>query len=192
VDSEPVVLTPSGFFATHRWQFTDLLNNWSPVVRTTRFSTLKTSLTGGAHGVSGALETTITTTVDPTVLIDLSLPWDETHRFPSPRQAIMLEADDLRNAGYDVPDPIEVAQPLEQFFPRERPPDLEISWQPHQLNLDEESTQTFEARIYSASTQPFAFCFVATDIDSGDVALSEVAVMWRDETGATSVFGLEG
>lgn len=192
VDSEPIVLTPGGFFTTHRWQFTDLLDNWSPVVRTTRFSTLKTSLTGGAQGVSGTLETTIATTVDPTVLIDLSLPWIEDKGYPSPQQAIMGEIDDLLRAGYDVPEPFEVVQSLEQFFPRERPQGLEISWEPHQLSLDEEATQTFEAQIYSVSVQPFAFCFVARDIDSGDVAASEVGVMWRDQTGATSVFGLEG
>jgi hypothetical protein len=191
VDSDAIVLSPGGFFATHRWLFADMLGNWSPVVRTTRFSTLKTSLTGGAHGVGGTLATTIATTVDPRVQIDLSLPWDE-GKYPSPQQAIMIEIEDLLQAGYDVPDPLEVVQSLEQFFPRERPPGLEIGWEPQELSLDEDATQTCQAQIYSVSAQPFALCFVARNIETNDVATSEVVVMWRDETGATSVFGLEG
>lgn len=194
MDTDSIVLSPGGFFKTHRWQFTDLRGNWSPVVRTTRFSTLTASLSGGAHGASATVGTTIATTVDPRVSIDLSLPWDENSDYPSPRQAVMREVlDDLISAGSSlVTDPTGVVQSLEQFFPTERPSGLEISWEPRQLSLDEGATQTFEAHIYGISTQPFAFCFVAREIDSGDVAVSEVGVMWRDETGAISAFGLEG
>lgn len=192
VDSDNVVLAPGGFFSTHRWQFTDQLDNWSPVVRTTRFGSVKSSLNASHAGVGATLETIVATTIDPTLRIDLSLPWDEGSAYPSPRAAILSEIEDLRSIGAEVPAADEFIQSLEQFFPTERPSGLDISWSTQEVSLVEGETRTFEARASSVSTQPFAFCFVATDTETGDVATSEVAVIWRDETGATSAFGLEG
>jgi hypothetical protein len=195
VDSEPVILAPSGFFATHRWQFADSLDNWSPVVRTTRFSSLTASLTGGYAGVRGGVKTTVKTTVDPRLRIDLSLPWDQDKRYPSPQEAIIGEVEDLReiDSNLESPSPADVVESLESFFPGERPPGLDISWEPQELSLDEGEMRTLDVPISSVSRQPFAFCFVATNTETGRVAaISEVGVMWRDEAGAISAFGLEG
>jgi hypothetical protein len=192
VDSEPIVLAPSGFLATHRWQFSDTSANWSPVVRTTRFSTLKSSLTGGHFGVGATVGATVQTTVDPTLRIDLSLPWVADKDYPSPQQAILQEIEDLRVIGADVEPLGGVIESLAQFFPAEAPAGLEVHWESRELSLEEAETRTFAVPIPSVSHQPFAFCFVATNMETGEVATSEVGVLWRSETGGVSAFGLEG
>lgn len=191
-ESESVALSPGGFFGTHRWQFADSLGNWSPVVRTTRFTTLKSSLNGSYSGVGASIETTVQTTVDPKMTIDLSLPWDANERYPTPQETIIREVEDLRQIEAGIGSPNGVLQPLAQFFPTQRPSGLQIDWQPRELDLDGGEMRAFPLHISSASGQPFAFCFVATNLATGDVATSEVAVTWRDETGAVTAFGLEG
>jgi hypothetical protein len=60
------------------------------------------------------------------------------------------------------------------------------------VSLDEAGTQTFELPISGVGPQPFAFCFAGINTETGEVVTSEVAVIWRDQTGAISAFGLEG
>ena len=192
MDSESVVLVPSGFGAAHRWQFSDWLGNWSPVVRTTRFSTLKASLTEGHPGVVGTVEMTVQTTVDPRLRIDLSLPWELDKGYPSPQQAIILEVEALRASGVEI-EPVEgIFESLGPLFPSERPSEVDISWEPQEVSLDGEETRTFQVPVSSVSSQPFAFCFVATNTETEEVEWSEVAVLWREEMGSISEFGMEG
>jgi hypothetical protein len=191
VDSDPIVLAPGGFFQTHRWQFSDTFDNWSPVVRTTRFSTLKASISGGYHGAKGGIDTTITTTVDPLLRIELVLPWEGDSDFPTVRDILKDEVQDWMELDESV-DSTEVLALLEPFLPSERPSGFEIGWEPVILPLAEEGEATVHTSIFSASSDPVAFCFVARNEETGEFASSEVGVLWSDSTGGLSLYGLEG
>ena len=195
VDSEPVVLAPSGYFHTHRWQFSDEVKHWSPVVRTTRFSTLTTSLSGGLKqagaDVSATIKTTVATTVDPSIRIDLALPWNPSAGI-GPGDVILQEFEDLANEFVATPERSEVLDEVRAFLPERKPDDVEFGWEPRELDLADEASVTFEVPIYGVSTTPFAFCFIASNLPTGETASSEVVVVWRDKIGAINLAFAEG
>jgi len=81
-------------------------------------------------------------------------------------------------------DPELEALGLEEFFPRTRPRDTQIGWEPTNVNLEEGGTATVYAPMDFGAT-PFAFCFTATDLNSDElVATSDVMVAWRNNEGA--------
>jgi hypothetical protein len=190
-ESKPWGLTPSGFFHAHRWQFEDAFGHSSPVVRTVRVCSLK-MLFGAAYPpfASASGEVTIETAVDPSLRIELGVPWNEDPRL-TPQEVLAQEISDLAGlTNEEIPSRDQVTETLGDVFPREIPEDLGVDWAPRELVMSEGDSETLGITLSSRSA--FAFCFVALDMESDKVVgTSDVAVISSDPSGGLNVFGSE-